>query len=66
MVSYMSKVLPPGGWRVTLNWDKDPADMDSHTWFGKNMAIHDYWPSRARVKTAAGYPITIGKWTKHV
>jgi hypothetical protein len=50
----MSTILPPGGWRVTLNWDQNPSDMDSHTWFGPNYGVHDYWPNRARVKTAAG------------
>jgi hypothetical protein len=50
----MSKILPPGGWRVTLNWDKNPGDVDSHTWLGSNYNTHVYWPGRARVKTAAG------------
>jgi len=46
--------LPPGGWRVTLNWDKDPGDVDSHTFLGSNYNTHVYWPGSARIKTAAG------------
>jgi hypothetical protein len=50
----LSKVLPPGGWRTTVNWDRDPGDVDSHTYFGSNFNTHVYWPSRARTKTASG------------
>jgi hypothetical protein len=50
----LSKVLPPGGWRTTVSWQKEPSDVDSHSYFGPNFNTHVYWPSRARVKSAAG------------
>jgi len=50
----LSKVLPPGGWRTTVNWDRHPGDVDSHAYFGPNYNTHVYWPSRARTKTASG------------
>jgi len=50
----LSKVLPPGGWRTTVSWQKDPGDVDSHAYFGKNFNTHVYWPSRARTATASG------------
>eukprot|EP00746_Dinoflagellata_sp_MGD_P164722 gnl/MRDRNA2_/MRDRNA2_93532_c0_seq1.p1 gnl/MRDRNA2_/MRDRNA2_93532_c0~~gnl/MRDRNA2_/MRDRNA2_93532_c0_seq1.p1 ORF type:complete len:1002 (+),score=176.74 gnl/MRDRNA2_/MRDRNA2_93532_c0_seq1:161-3007(+) len=48
----LSKVLPPGQWRVVVSWDKRSRDVDSHTWFGPGDSKHVYWPSRFRRITA--------------
>eukprot|EP00929_Paragymnodinium_shiwhaense_P017573 TRINITY_DN126_c0_g1_i2.p1 TRINITY_DN126_c0_g1~~TRINITY_DN126_c0_g1_i2.p1 ORF type:complete len:3378 (+),score=908.37 TRINITY_DN126_c0_g1_i2:86-10135(+) len=40
----LSKVLPPGAWRTTVSWDREPRDVDSHAFFGLNQRMHvAYW-----------------------
>jgi hypothetical protein len=51
----MTEVLPPGHWRVVVEWAEHSLDIDSHTFFGDNEAVRVYWPSYQRgPKTAPG------------
>jgi len=36
----MSKPLPEDAWRVVLSWGERPRDLDSHIFFGCDMAQH--------------------------
>lgn len=42
----LSPVLPPSGWRVVLQWDAEPRDLDSHLYFGSGGACHVYYANR--------------------
>merc|ERR1719428_379199 len=48
----MSKVLPPGAWRVVVSWDSRSRDIDSHTYFGAGESVHVFWPRRYRSRGA--------------
>jgi hypothetical protein len=50
----ISKTLPPGEWRATLTWKREPEDLDSHVYFGEGFATHVYYPIESRSKTIAG------------
>jgi len=41
----MSPVLPADGWRVVLNWEATPRDLDSHFYF-EGSSCHMYWARR--------------------
>jgi len=36
----LSKPLAANQWRIILSWDKSPADLDSHTYFGYDLLQH--------------------------
>lgn len=36
----VSKPLPDDAWRVVMSWNKEPADLDSHTYFGCGFQEH--------------------------
>lgn len=44
----LSKKLPEGGFRVVLTWGRSPRDLDSHTYFGRKLLKHAYWPTLRR------------------
>jgi len=50
----MSKILPPGAWRITLSWGKYPTDLDSHIFLGKNREKHVYYARTAATATGTG------------
>jgi hypothetical protein len=42
----LSKVLPPGAWRVVLTWKTNNTDLDSHFYFGNGKSAHMFWGNR--------------------
>jgi hypothetical protein len=50
----LSKELPPGAWRVTLDWEQNPRDVDTHVVFGSHFGTEVYYPSSRRSLTAPG------------
>merc|ERR1719387_2799587 len=50
----LSRVLPPGSWRVVVTWGAHSRDLDSHTYFGNGGYTHVYWPGSRRSASAAG------------
>jgi len=45
----MSKILPPGGFRVVLNWAAHSRDLDSWTYFDDNFGKYVYY-GRPRIQ----------------
>jgi len=57
----LSKVLPEGEWRVTLNWAAHSRDLDSHTYMGKNAKDLVYFGRKTRRDSTTGISVTLDR-----
>jgi len=55
----LSQVLPPGGYRVVLNWDAHSQDLDSWTYFDANYKTYIYYGKTSRTGSASGVTATL-------
>jgi len=55
----MSKVLPPGGFRVVLNWAAHSRDLDSWTYFDRNFKKYVYYGRSRMVGPASGVQVML-------
>lgn len=55
----MSMVLPPGGYRVVLNWAAHSEDLDSWTYFDRNYAKYAYYGRPSVVGSRSGVHVTL-------
>jgi hypothetical protein len=56
----LSKKLPPGSWRVTLNWGALSEDLDSHTYFGADTK-HTDWTSLQNTDPFTGVEVDLDR-----
>jgi len=58
----MSKVLPPGDWRVTVTWGEFSTDLDSHTYFGRYAQTHvGWWEMGPTSDYSSGIKVTLDR-----
>lgn len=55
----MSKVLPPGGFRVVLNWAAHSRDLDSWTYFDSNFKKYVYYGRPRIVGPTSGVEVNL-------
>jgi len=57
----LSKVLPEGEWRVTINWAAHSRDLDSHTYLGKDAKDLVYFGRKTRRDSSTGISATLDR-----
>jgi len=57
----LSKVLPPGEWRVTLTWAAHSEDLDSHTYLGEDAKDLVYFGKTSRTDFATQMSATLDR-----
>lgn len=55
----ISQILPPGGYRIVLNWDAHSQDLDSWTYFDANYKTYIYYGRTSRTGSASGVTATL-------
>lgn len=55
----MSQVLPPGGYRIVLNWDRHSEDLDSWTYFDKGFKSYVYYGRTQRSGATSGVSVSL-------
>jgi len=55
----ISAILPPGGYRIVLNWDAHSQDLDSWTYFDANYKTYIYYGRTSRKGSVSGVEATL-------